>query len=284
MLGNYDSLWEAQSVRDELRVRRGGGIASTLLIYALEKGIIKNALVIKSSSKEPWAEPTITTTPEEILSAAGSKYVFVPFGKFTKGLGKDSAVVGLPCQIKACAERDFLKIGLFDGMPITSTGIRYLLRQLKIDSRQIKNLDYRAPEKGLKVELENGTVIRYGGYFWLAYFFCYSQCVRCGDNTNHYADVSIGDRRLEWSTVVVRTERGKELFQKALKDGYIRAKQIPLDNLLAKVQSPLYWKEVRGGYIHTKLVRPRGYWFKFIPLPIVKYIGRKIYLQTLKMK
>lgn len=280
MLGAYDSLWEAQSTSKSLRSRGGGGIITTLLIYALEKGSITEALVVRASSKEPWAEPFIAKTPDEVTAAAGSKYVFVPYGSLARRLGDRSALVGLPCQTRAYQEKDFLKLGLFGGLNLSPRGLRYLLRQLGIDPKEIKTLDYRASGGGLLVRLRSGEVVRYKGYSWLAYFFSYKQCIRCTDNTNHQADVSVGDRRPEWSNVVVRTERGKELFMHASRDGYIQANLLSLDDFMAKVQSPFYQKELRGGYINTTFVRVRGKWVEYLPLPLLRILGKLIFHYT----
>lgn len=284
MLGQYISLWQAQSLRENLTTRGGGGIVTTLLVYALEKGIITEALVVRSSNKEPWAEAVIARTLDEVTGAAGPKYVFVPYGDMIEKLAHKSGVVGLPCQIRAYRKRDFLKLGLFGGLNLSPRGLDYLLAQLRIDKEDIAALDYRAPGGGLLVKLRGGEEIAYGGYSWLAYFFSYEKCIRCTDNTNHAADISVGDRPWQRSSVVVRTERGKELFLSAVSDGYVSANPLTKDEFVAGVQSPFFQKELRGGYINTKLVRVRGKWVEYVPLPVLRLVGLLLYRWTNRVR
>jgi len=276
VLGDYESLWEAQARDERLRVRNGGGIITSLLLYGLEKGLITEALAVRGSPREPWAEPTIARTADEILATAGSKYTFVPYGPLVDGLGRSSAVVGLPCQTRAYRDRDLLKLGLFCGLNLSPRGLEYLLRHLGVDSQDIESLDYRAPGGGLLVKLKSGEEIRYGGYAWLAYFFSYKKCIYCTDYSNHCADVAVGDRRPQWSSVIVRTQRGKELFLGALRDGYIQAKSLSADDLVSGLMSPFFQKEMRGGYISTPWVRVRGRWAESLPLPVTKRLGSLI--------
>ncbi len=276
MIGPYDSLWEAQAFCDRLR-SRGGGVTTALLVYALGKGIINEALVVGSSDEEPWARAFVATTPEQVIAAAGSKYTLVSYGRMADVLGHSSAVVGLPCQIRSYRSGSFLKLGLFDGLNLSPRGMRYLLNQLGIEPLQVRSLDYRAPGGGLLVELRDGRIVRYGGYAWLAYFFSYKQCIRCTDNTNHHADISIGDRKPEWCNVIVRTQRGKELFLGALQEGHVRAHLLSLEAFLKGVQTPFFQKELRGGYCSTRLVRARGKWIEHLPLPVLRSAGGLIY-------
>lgn len=280
MLGEYRSLWEAQSCREVLRARGGGGIVTALLVHALEQGSIEEALVVTASEQEPWAQPVIVGTAEQLVAAAGSKYLFVPYGKLVNQLGPRSALVGLPCQTKAYRERPFLKIGLFCGLNLAPRGRDYLLRQLEVDKEQIDSLDYRAPGGGLLIQLKDGRQVRYGTYAWLAYFFSYKRCLKCLDQTNHYADISVGDRRPGWSSVLVRSARGEALFRSALEAGCIRAKQLDKSTFIGSLTSPFLQKELRGGYINTRLVRVRGRWIEMLPLSLLKRLGRLVYRYT----
>ena len=280
MIGECDSIWEAQSFSKKLRERGGGGVITTLLVYALERGLIQQALVMKSSKLEPWAEPIIATTTDEVIEAAGSKYCFVPYGSLVNKLCDDSAIVGLPCQIRAHKDSGILKLGLFCGLCISAGGRAYLIKKLGINKEDIDELDYRAPGGGLSIKLKNGETLNYCGYSWLAYFFPLKKCLYCTDNTNHYSDISVGDRRPEWSNVIIRTQRGRNLFKRAVEEGYLRANLLTEKEFLARTMSPLIQKEVKGGYIHTKLVRARGKWIEFMPLNVLRSLGGLIYKYT----
>src|SRR4030043_382689 len=87
-------------------IRRGsssGGIVTQLLVYALEKGIIDGALVVRMKKDKPLEpEPFIARSREEIISASKSKYCPVAANVVLKAILSEKgrvAVVGLPCHI-----------------------------------------------------------------------------------------------------------------------------------------------------------------------------------------
>lgn len=240
--------------------------------------------MVKSSKQEPWAKPIIAKTTSEVIEAAGSKYCFVPYRVLVNELCDDSAIVGLPCQIRAHKDLGILKLGLFCGLNLSPRGLDYLIEKLGINKEDISELEYRTPGGGLSIRLKNGKKVKYDWPFWLAYFFSYRRCLYCTDYTNHHADISVGDRRPEWSNVIIRTKKGKDLFMKAVEDGYIRAYAITQKQFLAKTTSSLIQKEVKGGYINTKLVRVRGNWIRHVPLSILRLMGLLIYRYTKEPK
>jgi coenzyme F420 hydrogenase subunit beta len=51
--------------------------------------------------------------------------------------------------------------------------------------------------------------------------------------TSEWADISVGNLEGEsqWNTIVVRTEKGETLMEKAVADGWLMTKAIPEENL-----------------------------------------------------
>lgn len=85
-----------------------GGGTTTLLVYALEKGIIDCAIVMKDNT------PTLATKPEDIIEAAGIKFGISPnvsmlHRAIYEGY-KKIALVGVPCNVTAA--RTIQSIGL----------------------------------------------------------------------------------------------------------------------------------------------------------------------------
>lgn len=278
-LGNIISIYEGQTNIKELISKRGGGdIVTTLLVYSLEKRIIDKALVVKMSEKEPWkAIPFIAKTKKEIISASGSKYTFVPNYHLLEQLDEKSAIVGLPCQINTCVNKKIFKLGIFCGLNFSPMILEYLFKKMKVEKKDIESLDYRSPTtKAFTVKLKNGEKKSIAGYSSLAYFFLQKKCLFCKDYSNHFADISVGDRRPGWSVIIVRTEKGRDIFSKALRNGYIKAKKINKEDFLKKRMTPLMQKEKRGGFINSRFVRPRGKWIESVPFPILKHLGDKI--------
>ncbi|MBN2463126.1 MAG: Coenzyme F420 hydrogenase/dehydrogenase, beta subunit C-terminal domain [Dehalococcoidia bacterium] len=277
LLGTYRELYEAQTAFEELRSHRGGGdVVTSLLVYGLNYGLFDRALVVKMSQTEPWkAIPTIAKTPDEVIEAAGSKYAFVPFSALSEQLTEKSVGVGLPCQIST--RGDYFKIGLFCGIIYTKKGLDYFLRQNDIRKEDISSMDYRAPRtRRMVIELKSGVRKELLYPWWLGYFFHDKRCLYCQDYTNHHADISVGDRRPGYSAVIVRTQRGQEIFHQAVETNYIKAKKLSLRNFLQHHGSSLMQKEARGGFINSKLVTMWGDWSAHLPLRVLHIIGTNI--------
>ncbi len=275
MLGNYIGLYLAQTNVKSLKSGRGSGdIVTTLLTYAKEKGIIKQALVSRMSKKNPYeAEAFIANTKKEIISSAGSKYIFIPQNHLIKKLKRPAAVVGLPCQI-AMAPKDSLKVGLFCGLNSSPKVLEYIFKKYNLKKEDIAYMDHRAPKtKKLLIKLKNGKEIQVSKW-WLSFFFSYPKCLYCKNYSNHFADIAVGDAKPNWSLVITRTEKGEELFQRLIKEKQVKAKKLTLKEFFKYRKSPLVQKEMRGGFIKTKFVRIRGNLFFRLPPIILKALGK----------
>jgi len=105
-LGYYEKCVLAQSTDESiLSIAQNGGLVTTLLIHALETGMIDGAIVTVAD-KDWRPKPILARTPEEIKKAAGSKYVMSPIMLTYHTVINDPsikkvAIVGLPCQVKA---------------------------------------------------------------------------------------------------------------------------------------------------------------------------------------
>lgn len=104
-LGFYREARVAWST--DLSIRKqgaSGGLVTSLLIYALEQGLIDCALLAGFRRDQPCrTEARLATGKEDILASAQSKYACVPVNTLlTRAVSKGYrrlAVVGLPCQI-----------------------------------------------------------------------------------------------------------------------------------------------------------------------------------------
>lgn len=285
MFGRYISLWEARAADESLRSRGGGGVVTTLLAHLIREGRIRRALVIASSSTPPWAKPMVAASVDEVYAAAGSKYQFIPYGPIIRHFDEKAAMVGLPCQMRAVRHVPHgLRIGLFCGLNLSWRAILYLLRSMGLRLHEIQTLDYRAPGGGLLVRLRDGTVIRHPAYSWLAYFFPHEPCIRCTDATSHYSDISVGDGRHGWCSVIIRTERGMNCFHDCYAAAGIRRNQISLAQFLSNATTSVIQKECAGGYAADRLVRMRGPWLEHLPLTVVQFLGAGIMHRHKKLK
>lgn len=219
-----------------------GGVATALLVHALESGMIDCAVV--TSRDEEW-RPTarVATTPEEIVSAAGTKYtisnsVFAVKEAMERGFEK-IGFVGTPCQIQALRKVQLLeepyefgqkKIALLVGLfcmenfdyDLLMEGLvkgRFGLTPKDVARFEIKKGMFRVIDKGGKaheMKIEETEMYTFKG------------CGPCFDFTSELADVSVGSVGSPdgWSTVLTRTDIGERLYSSALAAGALQEKAI----------------------------------------------------------
>lgn len=234
-----------------LNVCQDGGIVTSLLWYALDRGIINSTVVIGMEDWKPV--PRIVTTYQELVSTAGSKYS--PSASFSVLSPHDAVIkavqhmprdwiklgfVGTPCQILAArkmqvpgsegvvlspSDKIKLTIGLFCMEQFTPE----LIDHLGVDKREIKKLNIK--KEGLIVTLKDGRQMTMPHKELKK--FVKGSCAVCTDFTSKYADISVGSVGSSegWSTVIVRTDLGREVYMRALSDGYI---------VEPKFESPVY--------------------------------------------
>ena len=78
-LGTYKEAVSARSTEDKiLKVSQDGGIVSALLCYALDEGIIEGAVVAGTPDDDWRPVPTVVTSADEVIEAAGTKYSMSP--------------------------------------------------------------------------------------------------------------------------------------------------------------------------------------------------------------
>lgn len=230
----------------------GGGVVTAMLINALNQGLITEAILVKNSAPLPIRARC--TTASDIMSCSGSKYIYRPF--VPEGLSNRSAVVGLSCEFNK-KPVPFYKVGLFTGLCCGEKAYDELFQILGIRKKDIVQHRFREKKKNIIV-LRNGKEITYPTSWWLSYAYsCENSnltprpsCIRCRDNTNHHSDISVGDWSFGKSVVLIRNERGQELFDSAIWNEYIQINAITeLEFIKKKTNSRSYvQKEIKGGF------------------------------------
>lgn len=213
-VGHHIHCYTGQSSDSGIRFNASsGGIATQILICALDAGIIDGALVTRMSRENPLRpEPFIARTKEEIINASGSKYCPVPTNVLLKEVISSGcsriAVVGLPCHIHgvraaerlehALRERIVLHIGLFCHATRTFAATRFQLKRMNIKLEDVDRIAYRGDgwPGYMTVVLKDGRVEkvpREKYYDSLFSSFTPWRCTTCIDDTAELADVSLGD-------------------------------------------------------------------------------------------
>jgi len=238
---------------------------TTVLIYALEEGIIDGALVTRMKKSDPLEpEPFIARTKGEIIEASKSKYCPVPaniaLSEILKQEGK-YAVVGLPCHIQGIRKaqrvnktlngRIILHLSIFcSGVP-NFKATEFLLFKKKLRAEEIKELNYRGEGwpgcMSLYLKNDKKIVLPYPGYrdgqtnLFLPGLFTPDRCIACTDWFSELADISFGDAWLSeikkndnigTSIIISRTIRGEDILVQMLRKGVIALSPLSADKIL----------------------------------------------------
>lgn len=237
LLGDYKVIWNAYSRTDEIRsTGASGGVITQLLIDLLRENVIEGVACLRKKEGTAYEfEPFIATNEEQIISAAQSKYIIIPMNQVIQNLkqsGKKAAFVGLPCQIqgmrKAMEHDIWLKehivvlISLFCGFNMESEATDYLIAQSGIKKSEIETLSYRykkGKDTGFYIKSKDGRdfFVNKHGYTFLNLIYSPKRCWKCFDYSGEFSDISVGDaweKGQGWSRVIVRTERGNNVFEK----------------------------------------------------------------------
>lgn len=241
---------------------QSGGIVSALLVHALKAGEIAGAVtVVMVAGNPPRPMVKLARTPEEFRDTQKSKYCPVPLLSILSEVEKQEhpiAFVGVGCQVHGlynlCEQFPRLKgkiaftIGLICDRTMTYGAIDYLLKKARVPLEDSTVLHFRDKmcggypgnvnvvcSDGVSVSLPSS--IRQG----MKDFFAPARCRICFDKMNVLADITAGDpwgitdvdRVRGESVAVIRTKAGRCIFQSALNDGALAAREIDYQQVLA---------------------------------------------------
>jgi len=235
-IGFYRRIVAARTKDTEIeRSCQSGGVVTTLLLYALDSGIIDGALVVGRDGWSPVA--SVASSRDEIVRVAGTKYGVVPVLKALRGAVVDhglskTCVVGSPCHIQSMrylkhkglplASSVKLTIGLFCRENYEYACIAEKIRAKGVDINQVRKLDvsnefniYAGGKKlSLPITEAKSCVPRH--------------CLVCQDFAAELADIAIGSGGSPegWSTVIIRTEEGEKIFAGMVEKGLAETKEI----------------------------------------------------------
>ncbi len=242
-LGNFEDIYSCQTNDPEfLKIGTDGGIVNTIINYLLENKIIDGAIVSKFDA--PFSrESMFADNKDELFKASGTKLEITSqldeiqrFCTYTRSIPKFNhfkfkklAIVGTPCQIYTirCMQNlgvtpsEYIEIclGLFcyHNFLFDKSQIEIFEKDFKIKFENIKKINIKEDlilkleDKSSKEKIIHISFEKLGNYIRPA-------CHSCSDFTNVYSDISFGglsspDR---YTTVIPRTEKGKQLLHKVL--------------------------------------------------------------------
>ena len=238
--GIYQDIILARTTDSNLQeVGQDGGVVTSILLYALENDIINGALIseLENDSSSWKAIPTVATTKEEIVRGAGSRYTYSAnpiayLDASNKGIDR-LALVGMGCQASVpnalsakkagkTARRFVLTIGLLcsktfdDAIFDELFDQRYGIKRETIKKMNIKGVFQIWCHDGSYHEIPLKE----------AHHWTREGCKMCPDFGAEHADISAGGigKFADWTLLVIRTDRGKEIIDGMIKKGLLETK------------------------------------------------------------
>jgi coenzyme F420 hydrogenase subunit beta len=255
-IGAVNGYYFSRATDPQLRESaQHGGTVTALMELALLEGLIDSA-IISARDQEFGQNGLVVKDKAALRKNAGSKFTVSPtvaaFNQLaeTKDAG-NIGVVATPCQALALAKMklksikedrgkiDQLKlvIGLYCGWAFATEKFNELMSQNGIEFGSIVGMDIPAGKNSLDIYTLSGTKS-----FLLkdAQECIRSACDYCFDSTAEYADISVGAARFgddweemrHWNQVIVRTQKGRDLIDLAIKRGVLEVKEAPAESLL----------------------------------------------------
>jgi coenzyme F420 hydrogenase subunit beta len=290
-LGRVEATYAVRGV-PHVDGAQDGGVVTSLLVALLNAGEIDGALVAKPSSDpdEPWkAVPTVAITAGDIRAAAGSFYnqsmALAALDLTGRGLPANPrlAVVGTPCEVAGLramqAKRWPTGSHRVDAVTLTiallctksfdyeALMIDELKRRRGIDLERISKVDVTRGR--LVVEYLDGAVALdepikefHGASL--------KGCDECADFLGRAADISVGSVGSNdgWTSVLVRTERGRASFDAARKALDVRE----LDNAEALIKLDEFDQKIARRALAREL-DPMGGMFMSYDEHVTNYAG-----------
>jgi dihydroorotate dehydrogenase electron transfer subunit len=151
----------------------------------------------------------------------------------------NTAVVGTPCQIQALRKLQNHPIFDYEAYDLISLAIgtfcfgtyynqllTQCLKEYNINPAEIAKFDSNKTEFKLKIITNSGTK-----EIPLNHIYDKSirnACFSCSDYTAEFADISVGNIGSEngWRTLIVRTEKGKEIIDICIEEGFLETKKL----------------------------------------------------------
>ncbi len=239
-VGPYLEIYSARTkIKEISEACQDGGISSTCLFYLLDKNKIDFGVGAKMSRTLWRPETLLIRNKEDIILTAGTKYVNNPNLQVLnqKELkNKTLAIVGVPCQMQA-----LLKSKIYDISLPALNNIEYRIGIFCMESFsfesllkicEILNIDIKDAKK---MNINKGKFFVYtqnGEEFNIPIkeisHLAREDCEMCFDLTSESADISIGSigSPSGWNTIIIRTEKGKQLYDELLANKLIDSKPI----------------------------------------------------------
>ncbi len=243
--GIYRAISSARTTEEKVsEVCTDGGVVTSVLRYALQKGLIQAALVSKKTG--PFTRQAfLATEPEQLIEAAGTHFdevqhleefgkdysTYCPSIQEVKNIGQMRldriAVVGTPCQIYTIRKMQALNIVPADSI-VFAVGL-FCMENFSFDTKAAKTLEKKLGVKIIdiaKLNIKEDVILTTtdGQIHHLPFDtvdeIARPACMACPDFANDFADISVGGLGSPdgYTTTLIRTSIGQKLYNGAKQD------------------------------------------------------------------
>ncbi|MHA2035917.1 MAG: Coenzyme F420 hydrogenase/dehydrogenase, beta subunit C-terminal domain [Promethearchaeota archaeon] len=248
-IGNYIDIYSSQATDEEfLKYGTDGGVVNSIINYLIEKKLIDGAIV--SRTEAPFSrEAAFADSKYDLIKASGAKLDISPqldeiqkFCTYTHSIQKLNhfkfkklAVVGTPCQIYTI--RCMQDLGVTPSQNIEICLGLFCYENFLLDKSQISKFesDFNISFDNIaKINIKQDVIFKLkdDGTGEKTVHIPFNQltnymrpaCQACSDFTNVYSDISFGGlgSQDKYTTVITRTEKGRDIFSKVKNSGIIR--------------------------------------------------------------
>lgn len=271
--GKYSGTYLCYALNPQDRLEgQSGGVVTSLLKYLLDSHTVEKVIVNSFSEEHGINITKAVTESEELSQTKGSFYAQSSVvKKIAENCESRLAAVVLGCQgqsyrmWESCnkEERDDYIIGLVCECQNSRIIVDNLLNKAKV-GREEKVIDFRFRDKrcggvpgNVHIVSEKGEYCVDGGIRRKLFhvYKCY-RCYKCIDKMNVCSDVVCMDPwgidspevKKGCTVVLIRTEKGRLLMEKAIEEGYIYAESLDTEKVFSG-------QNINGNYFAVKCVQ-----------------------------
>lgn len=252
-IGPYFKAYKVKAAK-AVEGQQDGGTVSHLVKTVMEDELAQTVL-LTGSDDHITPQPFLASELDDIGKAAGSRFLASPgmrkIIEARKSMARKLAVVGRPCQIQALRKLDYNRRPDQPQMEVISIGL-FCMWSLGWDFKDYLRKEFPGEEiLRLGIPQHGFVVTTDKGEHTLPLDevkkFIKPGCNYCLDMTAELADISVGAFEAEkgWNTVIIRSQKGQELFDKALNKNYLVCEEYPQDEL-KRLQGASIGKKTRN--------------------------------------
>jgi coenzyme F420 hydrogenase subunit beta len=260
-IGIYQALHKAHATDQKIReAGASGGCGTALLKYAFEAELIDGAIIAAMCKTRPWrGEARLITSTAEIFLGSQSKYTTIPVNAALAEAGEKKLerimLTGLPCHVHGIRKGQMLGLKLFQkvkyvigivcGYCTSHEMTEHLITELcETELDNVSKVEYRGGQYPghFRVTRKDGTIVCLPSVVRRLFALCFlrDRCAMCYDWGAELADLAIGDYfdasltpgSSGLSTLIVRTDRGRNLVEVAESSGFVKTAQISYEEVL----------------------------------------------------